>query len=128
MIHKSRMPKAIEFKHWINNYLLPKLCEVRQHNMAPAVEASPTYNHLLQELKDSRIRELEAKLAIQKHIYEKQIVDLQWRVAFSLERAAAASYIALQEHANRKTKRLEEITTSLTRNKHNECIKTMNDE
>jgi len=43
LIDKSRMPKAIEFKSWINNNLLPKLCDTGKYSMvtdAPMEQAA----------------------------------------------------------------------------------------
>ncbi|GIX96945.1 BRO-B [Caerostris extrusa] len=43
LIDKSRMPRAIEFKHWVNNDLLPTLCETGEYSMvtdAPLAQAA----------------------------------------------------------------------------------------
>ncbi|GIY52790.1 baculovirus repeated ORF c [Caerostris extrusa] len=43
LIDQSRMPKAIEFKHWVNNDLLPTLCETGEYSMvmdAPLTQAA----------------------------------------------------------------------------------------
>lgn len=152
LIDKSRMPKAVEFKHWVNNDLLPKLCESGHYNTnqdAPTEQACQmaairdltaaipstsmdttpqSHAHMVHDLQQQlRIKDLEFKLMnsekdkiieVQKLklVYEKQLIDLQWKCAFGLGTAKKAKHFAEQEHVLRKVGEMQfnEISTTLT--------------